>query len=148
MRLINDMVARAQSLGQSAPRSNGGNVSVLFAFSLVPMIGLVGLGVDYGVALSAKTKLDNAADAAALAAVATAKAYVAANPTAANLTADAISAGTDRATRAFAVNAGRIPFATTPTPTINLTRSQQTFTATVSYQTSTRNNFGKMFNSV
>ena len=55
-------------------RADRANVSIIFAFSLIPMIGLVGLGIDYGVALSAKAKFDNAADAAAIAAVATVKA--------------------------------------------------------------------------
>ena len=146
MHMIFDKLAKGWSRSRSATRSRDGNVSVLFAFSLVPLLGLIGLGVDYGMALSAKSKLDNAADAAALAAVATAKAYVAANPSDSNLTANAIAAGKDRAARAFSVNAGKIPFATTPTPTINLVRTLQTFSATVSYQTSTRNNFGQIFN--
>ena len=128
--------------------ARGGNVAVVFAACLLPLVGLVGLGVDYGVALSAKSKLDNAADAAAIAAVATAKSYVAANPSDPNLTANAVAAGKDRAARAFSVNAGRVPFATVQTPTIALTRSAsgQTFTATVQYQGSTRNNFGQIFN--
>jgi len=143
-------------------RTDGANVSIIFAFSLIPMIGLVGLGVDYGVALSAKAKFDNAADAAAIAAVATVKAYVAANPQDPTLRNDAVQAGLDRAKRAFAINAGTVPFATTPTPQtgcgqtppigtacITLTPDPvhfQTFTATVSYTASARNNFGQLFN--
>ncbi len=136
------------------------NVSIIFAFSLIPMIGLVGLGVDYGVALSAKAKFDNAADAAAIAAVATVKAYVAANPQDPTLRVDAVAAGLDRAKRAFAVNAGTVAFATTPvaqtgclqasvgTACITLTSDPikfQTFTSTVSYTTTSKNNFGKLF---
>ena len=130
-------------------RANGANVSIIFAFSLIPMIGLVGLGVDYGVALSAKAKFDNAADAAAIAAVATVKAYVAANPQDPTLRSDAVKAGLDRAKRAFATNVGTVPFATTPTPQITLAPDPvhfQTFTATVSYTASTNNNFGQLFN--
>lgn len=41
-----------------------------FALSLLPMMVLVGLGVDYGRGLTVKTELDTAADAAALSAVA------------------------------------------------------------------------------
>ncbi|MDX7953846.1 pilus assembly protein TadG-related protein [Lichenihabitans sp. Uapishka_5] len=126
-------------------RARRGNVSILFAFSLVPMIGVAGLSVDYGIALSAKSKLDNAADAAALAAVATAKAYVAANPSDANVSANAITAGVDRAKRAFTVNAGAVPFALVPTPTIGLTRTGQTFASAVSYSTTSTTQFGKMF---
>lgn len=129
-------------------RATSGNVSILFALSLIPMVGLVGLGVDYGVALSDKSTLDNAADAAVIAAVATAKAYVAQNsgsqsdPT---LTNNATAAGYDRGMRAFAVNAGSLPFAATPTPTLSVARSGQTFTASVSYQTTSTNNFGRLF---
>jgi Flp pilus assembly protein TadG len=125
-----------------------GNVTILFAMSLIPMIGLVGLGIDYGVALSDKAKLDSAADTAVLAAVATAKAYIAANsgsqsdPT---LTNNAKAAGYDRGMRAFAVNAGALPFAATPTPTLTVSRTGQTFSANVSYSTSSNNNFGRMF---
>lgn len=126
-------------------RGQSGNVTIMFAFSLLPMIGLVGLGVDYGMALSAKSKLDNAADTAAIAAVATAKLYVANHQGEANLTANAIAAGTDRATRAFAVNAGSVPFTTTPTPNIGLTFAGRTFSSTVTYKTVTKNNFGQIF---
>jgi Flp pilus assembly protein TadG len=128
--------------------ADGANVSIIFALSLVPLIGLVGLGIDYGVALSAKAKFDNAADAAAIAAVSTVKAYIAANPQSLTVRADAINAGLDRAKRAFAINAGTVPFTTTPTPKITLTSDPikfQTFTSTVSYTTFSQNNFGQIF---
>jgi len=60
------LVTRAALL--SGARS--GNVTILFALSLLPMVGLLGYGVDYGVAITDKAKLDAAADAAAIAAVA------------------------------------------------------------------------------
>ena len=135
------IAARCRAFG----RERRGNVSLLFGFSLVPMIGLAGLGVDYGIAYSAKTKLDNAADAAALAAVATAKAYVAAHATDSNVNNGAIAAGLDRAKRAFAVNAGTVSFTTVPTPTINLTRTGQTFASTASYSTTSTTQFGQLF---
>ncbi len=127
-------------------RSVSGNVSIVFALSLIPMIGFVGLGIDYGMALSAKAKLDSAADAAAVAAVATAKAYVAANPKDSNLTADAIAAGQARGLTAFAVNAGAVSYAVTPTPSVKVSFKGQTFTSAVQYSTATRNNFGQIFN--
>jgi Flp pilus assembly protein TadG len=46
-----------------------GNVAIIFAFSLMPIAMLTGLGVDYTVATQKKAMLDAAADAAALAAV-------------------------------------------------------------------------------
>ncbi len=130
-------------------RNHGGNVSIIVGLSLVPMIGLIGLGIDFGVAQTTKVKLDNAADAAAIAAVATAKAFVVANPNDSNVTADAIAAGTDRARRAFIVNTASLPFAAVPTPVIALVASAsgQTFSATVSYTATTPNHFGLIFKS-
>ena len=142
-------VLNARSTAQSGFGSaRSGSVNILFALSLLPIIGLIGLAVDYGVALADKAKLDNAADAAVLAAVATAKAYIATysgTQTDPTLTKNAIAAGIDRGTRAFAGNAGSLPFAATPTAVPVLTRSGQTFTATISYQTSSTNNFGQIF---
>jgi Flp pilus assembly protein TadG len=46
-----------------------GNVAIIFAFSLMPLMMLTGLGIDYTMATQRKTELDAAADAAALAAV-------------------------------------------------------------------------------
>lgn len=126
-------------------RDRGANVAILFGLSLFPMIGVAGLGIDYGIALSAKSKLDNAADAAALAAVATAKAYVANNASDPTLNVDAVVAGLNRAYRAFAVNAGSLSFSTVPTPVITLVRTGQTFASNVTYQTTTTTQFGKMF---
>ena len=44
----------------------GGNVGLLFAFALVPAIGIIGLAGDFSVGLMAKRRLDAAADAAVL----------------------------------------------------------------------------------
>jgi hypothetical protein len=48
-----------------------GTVAVIFALALIPVLGMTGLGLDYAVALRADSKLQDAADAAALAAVIT-----------------------------------------------------------------------------
>jgi Flp pilus assembly protein TadG len=153
-----DLAADGRSVRQSRDGSfllsrflagRSGNVSIVFAISLLPMIGLVGLGVDYGIALSDKTKLDNAADAAVLAAVSTAKAYIAQNAASQSdpdLTSNAKAAGQDRGARAFTVNGGSLLNATTPAVTPNLSRSGQTFTASLTYQTNVSNNFGRLFN--
>ena len=133
--------------GRTLAKADHGNVAIIFAFSLIPIVGLVGLATDYGVALTDKSKLDNAADAAAVAAVATAKAYVAANQTDPTLIPDAIAAGQAQAPRVFTVNAGNIPFASVPTPSISLTYNvlNQTFSSTVSYTTGVQNHFGQIF---
>src|ERR1700730_15133054 len=46
-----------------------GNVAIIFAFSLMPIALLTGMGIDYTQAAQKKAMLDAAADAAALAAV-------------------------------------------------------------------------------
>jgi len=46
-----------------------GNVLMIFGFSLVPMVFATGMGIDYARAMKAQTKLNAAADAAALSAV-------------------------------------------------------------------------------
>jgi Flp pilus assembly protein TadG len=46
-----------------------GNVAIIFAFSLMPIALLTGMGIDYTAATQKKAMLDAAADAAALAAV-------------------------------------------------------------------------------
>ncbi len=44
-----------------------GNVSMIFAFSLIPIAGVAGAGVDYSRAVETRNQLQHAADAAALA---------------------------------------------------------------------------------
>ncbi|MCJ2092376.1 pilus assembly protein TadG-related protein [Methylobacterium sp. J-072] len=135
------LVARAAPLSGA----RAGNVTILFGLSLLPMVGLLGYGVDYGVAITDKAKLDAAADAAAIAAVATAKAYIAANPGQANVTANAIAAGIAQATNAFRVNAGTVPFAQVQLRTPTIVRRSQTLVSTVVYSAAVKNNFGQIF---
>lgn len=130
---------------RSLPRAREGNVAMIFGLSLIPIIGLIGLGVDYGVAMTNKTKLDGAADAAAIAAVATAKAYIAANQGQANVTTNAIAAGISQATNIFNVNAGNVPFASFALQTPQLSRSGQTLTSAIVYTATVKNTFGRIF---
>ncbi|TXM74288.1 phosphomannomutase [Methylobacterium sp. WL103] len=138
-------VGRPSASRPSFAAARDGNIAMIFGLSLIPMIGLIGLGVDYGVSMTNKTKLDNAADAAAVAAVATAKAYIAANQGQANLTAKAIAAGINQATNIFNVNAGTVPYATYTLQTPQLVSSGQTLTSTVAYTATVTNNFGRIF---
>src|SRR5687767_14276509 len=46
-----------------------GNVMMMFGFALIPMMFATGMGIDYARAMKAQTKLNAAADAAALLAV-------------------------------------------------------------------------------
>jgi Flp pilus assembly protein TadG len=48
--------------------NSSGNMGMLFGFALVPLIGMVGIAVDYSRASNAKVKLTNAIDTAAISA--------------------------------------------------------------------------------
>lgn len=133
--------------GAALAAARGGNISIIFALSAIPLVGLVGLGVDYGTAITAKSKLNAAADAAALAAVVTAKAYIGANPNQANVTQNGITAGVNQGINAFNVNAGRVASTTVTLQTPQVTRSGQTLTSTVTYTATVQNSFGKIFRS-
>jgi Flp pilus assembly protein TadG len=50
-------------------QNRSGAVAVIFALSIVPLLGIAGAAVDYGRASSSRSKLNSAADAAALAAL-------------------------------------------------------------------------------
>jgi Flp pilus assembly protein TadG len=64
--LFGRLCARLEALRSA----KGGNASLIFAFTMIPMIGLVGAGVDYSRAARIQTMLQAAADAAALGSVA------------------------------------------------------------------------------
>ncbi|PZA11087.1 pilus assembly protein [Rhodopseudomonas palustris] len=80
-------------------RDRRGNIAVIFAIALVPLISAVGCAVDYSRANALRSKLQAAADAASVGSVSrTAPAYVAAG----SMSADgAISSGSDDALRIF-----------------------------------------------
>ena len=54
---------------KAAARDRSGNVAIITAFSLLPMIGMMGLAIDYAITIGNKAKLDAAADAAAVTAI-------------------------------------------------------------------------------
>ena len=132
---------RATALASNAE----GSINVLFALAVLPTIGLVGLGVDYGMAISSKTRLDNAADAAALAGVVTAKEFIAANAQQSDVMTAGIKAGESQALKAFIVNASKVPFATVSLSQLEIVRSGQTLDATVSYTATVQSTFGRLF---
>jgi Flp pilus assembly protein TadG len=90
-------------------RDARGNFVIMFAFTAPVLIVFIGMGVDYLAALSDKSRMDTAADAAAIAAVNSAVAYYKLNPkneTGSALKADAITAGKAQALNVFNVNMG------------------------------------------
>jgi len=122
-----------------------GNVAILFSLSALVLVGIAGLGIDYYRALTLKARLDLAADAAAIAAINTAQAYIVANSsTQVNPTATALAQGQAQALKVFKVNAGST-MNLAGTPTITVTRSGQTINATVLYTAVSPNTFGTIF---
>ncbi|MDB5594462.1 MAG: hypothetical protein JWM36_1423 [Hyphomicrobiales bacterium] len=81
-------------------RERRGNVAMLTAFMLVPVLVGVGAAVDYGRMVATQNTLDMAAHAASAAAVATGRSLLTANP--AMPLADVQSAAVTQATKAFA----------------------------------------------
>ena len=63
------MKATLRRLAQKVPsigRDRRGNVAIIFALSLLPIIGLIGAGIDYGHAISVRVALQAALDSTAL----------------------------------------------------------------------------------
>lgn len=141
--LANRLAAR----GAALRHARGGSINILFGLAVIPLVGIVGLSVDYGIATTAKAKLNNAADAAAVAAVVTAKAYIGANPSQANVTQNGLAAGSNQAVNAFNVNAGKVAYTTVSLAQPQVTRNGQTLNSTVTYTATVQNNFGKIFRS-
>jgi Flp pilus assembly protein TadG len=107
-----------------------GNVAIIFAFSLMPIALLTGMGIDYTVATQKKAMLDAAADAAALSGV---------TPT---LMAQTSSASVTAATNMFNSQVTGIPgLATAANPTINAVDNGLTRTVTVTYTAASQNSF-------
>lgn len=128
-------------------RDKRGNFVLLFALIAPLLVVIVGMGVDYYVALSDKSRLDTAADAAALAAVNTAKAYYAANSgsqSGTTLEANAQAAGQAQGLKVFAANVGSTVLAGTPVPVITFTQAPLTFIAQVKWTAQVLSHFGPL----
>ena len=115
-------------------RDRRGNVAMMMGLLAVPLISLVGLAVDFGNATWAHSKLDGAADAAALLATTVASNQYRAGV--ANPTAAAISAATDRFNAMVGITPPQYGFAPNVSlspVTITMTQSGGVFTSNVSY---------------
>ena len=106
------------------------NVAIIFALTMVPIIFLLGMTLDYTLALRKREQLNAAADAAAIAAVRPAM-----------LTQTTKSVIEDTAAAVFAAKANLPGLAAVPTPTITVTDSGLSRTITVSYTAQSVNNF-------
>jgi Flp pilus assembly protein TadG len=106
-----------------------GNVAIIFAFSLMPIALLTGMGIDYTVATQKKAQLDSAADAAALAAVTPA---MMAQPPSASITA---------ATNMFNSQAAISGTNGAASPSVTAVDNGLTRTVTVNYTAASKNAF-------
>ena len=110
--------------------SRSGAVAVIVATATVPICMLCGLVFDFGFVLEAKSQLDVAADAAALAAVRAAAAGFAAGQTP---QATYVNEGTNAGNQWFTAQAGAVSEAQSFAATTVVTQNGQIFTATVTY---------------
>ena len=106
------------------------NIAVIFALTIVPTIYLLGMALDYTLALRKKGQLDAAADAAAVSAV---------RPAMLAQSDDSVVQAT--AAAVFAAKANIAGLSSVPTPTINVVDSGLQRTITVSYTAQSINNF-------
>ena len=115
--------------------------ALLFGLAALPIIGLIGAGVDFAFVFQAKTQLNAAADTAAMAATTTA----AAGFTAGQPSATYMSAGKTAGTQWFNALAGAVPYTTVQAPTVTLTKNGNVFTTTVTFGATTGLTFGPLF---
>jgi Flp pilus assembly protein TadG len=110
-------------------RNGDGSTSMIFGLSLIPIIFMVGLGIDFTAAAQKHLKLDAAADAAALAAVA---------PSNMTQTTDQAQAA---AINIFMAQASMISNVSYSAPTVNIVQNGLTRTVTVTYTAYSINTF-------
>ncbi|SEP48806.1 Flp pilus assembly protein TadG [Methylobacterium sp. ap11] len=137
--------SRFAAASASFRRCRNGGINMLFGLSLIPMVGLIGLGIDYGVAVTNRSRLDRAADAAALAAIVTAKTYIAANSSQSGVIESAKAAGRTQAVNSFNVNIGNVPLGSANLQTPDVQIAGQTITAKITYTATIQNSFSKLF---
>lgn len=119
-------------------RDEGGNFAVMTGLMILPLIGMGGLALDYWKASTAKSALENAADAAALAAINRASAVM---QLATKDSAAAIAAGIEAGRSQFRANANKILDTSVTEPVVTVTYNALTFSSSVSWNGVTKANF-------
>ena len=115
-------------------RDHAGNVAIIVAAAALPVMGIIGLAIDYSYQLSVKTKLEQAADAAAMAGITAAQTYIMNYTGTGDPTASAIASGETVAQAEFNANAGKLPGGGTLTiNNLTVARSGSTLTGNLSY---------------
>lgn len=126
-------------------RDERGNVFIIIGLGIMPALGIVALGVDYSVTLTAKAKLDTAADAAAVAGVVAAKNYITNYTGTGSPNAGAIAAANAVASSQFNSNTGttaNLGSLNSVTPSFTIVGN--TISGSVSYSYTRQTFFGKM----
>ena len=134
----------APSIARKFARSNQGNVAIIFALTLLPMIAMMGIGIDVSRTLAARTSLQGAADAAALAAATEAEATLQAGGS----TSTAQYAGVLAGQQVFGANATKVGrwLGAVPTPNVQVNPGAASITAFVTFSSPVPTTFAKMFN--
>jgi len=130
--LRSGLLGRLLTMVRRAWAARAGSLTTITAFSAIPMIGFIGLSVDYGMELAAKSKLDHAADAAVIAAITSAQTYIVTYTGTGDPTTNAITVGKAQALAQFKANTGSLP-AAVPTPNITMSVSGRVVSASASY---------------
>lgn len=113
-------------------RARGGNVGMLFAFSALPIIALVGFSVDFASLVAVKWKVDQATDAAAIAGVTGAQAYLKNYTGSSDPSSDVQTAGVNQGTAQFKSNLGALGNVSAPTPNVTVSVANGVITSRVS----------------
>jgi Flp pilus assembly protein TadG len=130
-------------LVKSLRRSNSGNVAMIFGLALIPVMGMVGAGVDYSRAANVRSRLQAAADAAAVGAISkTSAGFTAAQ----SMTSDgSIAAGNTAATNIFNADiSGKTGFTVTAL-NVDVERTGQQVTATITFTATVPTEFMQLF---
>ena len=137
-------IFRAMRLAlQRWARSERGNVAIIFALCLLPMIGMIGLGIDVARTLAAKTALQGATDAAVLAAATEAEAILQSGGNSATAQYAGVLAG-QQVYYANATKVGRW-IGAVPVPNIQVNPGSASITAFASFTAPVPTVFGKIF---
>jgi Flp pilus assembly protein TadG len=131
---LNAQAARMRTLIADFRANKRGNVAVISALAVLPLIAAIGCAIDYTDATMIKTKLQAAADAASLATVSVNSTVIA---TAKGMSGSGtVSGGSTFATNFFSANLSTSPENTGYTgltPTATVTKSGQKINSTVSF---------------
>jgi Flp pilus assembly protein TadG len=138
-------MVRAQGLLRRLTVDRRGGVAVMFALAILPLVGAVGLALDFGMVMAARTKAQMAADAAALYAAGVARDLVKASDGSQAATDAAILEAKARGAALFKAHADQAGISSA-TVQINVARSGQTLTASAAYSIVSPNHLGRVFN--